>query len=58
MSLRPKMVGWFDPPQPVAIAIRVAISTVFGELADRRKILAAAPPDCSIASRNCPEVLP
>jgi hypothetical protein len=52
------MVGWFDPPRLVATTIRVAISMVFGEFADRRKILAAAPPNSSIASRNCPEVLP
>jgi hypothetical protein len=52
------MVSWFDPPRRVAIAIRVAISTVFGELVDRRKILAAAPPNSPLASRNCPEVLP
>jgi hypothetical protein len=39
---RRKMVGWFDPPRLVAIGIRVAISTVFGELADRREALAAA----------------
>jgi hypothetical protein len=58
MSLRPKMVGWFDPPRLVAIAMRVAISTLFGGLADRRKILAAAPPKSPLASGNCPEVLP
>jgi hypothetical protein len=52
------MVGWLDPPRLVATAIRVAISTVLGGFADRQKILAAAPPISSIASRNCPEVLP
>jgi hypothetical protein len=57
MSLRPKMVGWFDPPR-LAIAIRVAIATVFGELADRRKILVATPPKSLLTSINCPEVLP
>lgn len=44
MPLRPKMVGWFDPPRLVAIAIRVGISTVFGEFADRRETLAMARP--------------
>lgn len=44
MPLRPKMVGWFDPPRLVAIAIRVAISTVFGEFADRRETLAMSRP--------------
>jgi hypothetical protein len=42
MALRSKMVGWFDPPRLAATAIRVAISTVFGEFADRREALAAS----------------
>lgn len=42
MALRSKMVGWFDPPRLAATAIRVAISTVFGEFADRREALASA----------------
>jgi hypothetical protein len=39
---RPKMTGWYDPPRLISIAIRVAISTVFGEFADRREAMAAA----------------
>ncbi|MCK1291288.1 metallophosphoesterase [Bradyrhizobium sp. 30] len=39
---RPAMVGWYDPPRLIAIAIRVAISTIFGEFADRRESLATA----------------
>ena len=34
---RARMTGWYDPPQLFFIAIRVAISTVFGEFADRRE---------------------
>jgi len=34
---RAKMVGWYDPPQLLIIAVRVAISTVFGEFADRQR---------------------
>lgn len=44
MRLRPRMVGWYNPPRLVAIAIRVAISTVFGEFADRREALATSRP--------------
>jgi hypothetical protein len=44
MALRSKMVGWYDPPRLIAIAVRVAISTIFGELADRREALAASRP--------------
>ena len=36
------MVGWFNPPQLISIAIRVGISTVFSEFADRREILATS----------------
>lgn len=39
---RQPMVRWFNPPRLVAISIRVAISTVFGEFADRREALATA----------------
>ena len=44
MRPRPRMVRWYDPPRLVAVAIRVAISTVFGEFADRRELLATARP--------------
>ena len=36
------MVGWYNPLQLVKTGIRVAISIVFGEFADRREALAAA----------------
>lgn len=39
---RARMVGWFDPPRLIAIAVRVAVSKLFGEFADRREALAAA----------------
>ena len=42
MTTRAKMVRWFDPPQLAATAIRVAISTVFGEFADRREAMSMA----------------
>jgi hypothetical protein len=42
MRQRSKMVGWYDPPQLLTIATRVAISTVFGEFADRRESMAAS----------------
>jgi hypothetical protein len=35
------MTGWYDPPRLVSIAVRVAISTVFGEFADRREAMAS-----------------
>jgi hypothetical protein len=38
------MVGWFDPGQLVQTAIRVVISSLFGEFADRREAFAAANP--------------
>jgi len=38
------MVGWFDPGQLIGTAIRVLISTLFGEFADRREAFAAANP--------------
>src|SRR5712691_12650696 len=40
MRLRPRMVG-YNPPQLVAIPIRVAISTVCGEFADGRLVVGA-----------------
>ncbi|MBV9930729.1 MAG: hypothetical protein JO013_07270, partial [Alphaproteobacteria bacterium] len=41
---RKAMVGWFDPRQLAATAIRVVVSTLFGEFADRREAFAAANP--------------
>lgn len=35
------MVRWFSPPRLVSIGIRAAVSTVFGEFADRRDAMAA-----------------
>lgn len=41
--MKPKaMVNWFDPRQLLRTAVRVAISTVFGEFADRREFFASA----------------
>jgi hypothetical protein len=36
------MAAWYDPSLLVQTGIRVAISTVFGEMADRREAMAAA----------------
>ena len=36
------MTNWYNPVVLVATAIRVAISTVFGQLADRREAIAAS----------------
>jgi hypothetical protein len=36
------MADWFDPVLLVQTGIRVAVSTVFGEMADRREAMAAA----------------
>ncbi|MGZ8999298.1 MAG: hypothetical protein ACXW2T_10645, partial [Allosphingosinicella sp.] len=38
------MVGWFDPIQLIQTGIRVMISTVFGEFADKREAFAGANP--------------
>lgn len=38
------MVAWFDPRQLADTAVRVVISTVFGQFADRREAFAAANP--------------
>jgi hypothetical protein len=38
------MVGWFDPIPLIQTAIRVVMSTVFGEFADKREAFAAANP--------------
>ena len=44
MRKKMAMVGWFDPVQLVHTAIRVLLSTVFGQFADRREAFAAANP--------------
>ena len=36
------MAGWFDPGVLVQTGIRAAVSTVFGQFADRREAIAAA----------------
>lgn len=41
---RHPMTNWYDPGRLVSIGIRVAISTVFGEFADRREAVAASRP--------------
>jgi len=38
------MTGWFDPLNLAAVALRVAISTVFGEFDDRRDSMAGSRP--------------
>ncbi len=42
MTSRPKMTRWYSPIRLVNIGIRVAVSTVFGEFADRREAMAGA----------------
>jgi hypothetical protein len=42
MPTRKPMTGWYNPVMLVQTAIRVAVSTVFGEFADRREAMAAA----------------
>src|SRR5260370_29114919 len=42
MTSRPKMTRWYSPIRLINIGIRVAISTVFGEFADRRDAMAGA----------------
>ena len=42
MPKQAKMTGWYDPPRLLAIGLKVAISTVFGEFADRREAIAAS----------------
>jgi hypothetical protein len=42
MRKKQSMAAWFDPRLLVQTGIRVAISTVFGEMADRREAMAAA----------------
>jgi hypothetical protein len=43
-SDRANMTHWYSVPRLVFIGIRVAVSTIFGEFADRRDVLAAARP--------------
>jgi hypothetical protein len=38
------MTGWYNPPLLMRTGIRVAISTVFGEFADKREMLAVSSP--------------
>ena len=42
MASRPKMTRWYSPIRLINIGIRVAVSTVFGEFADRRDAMAGA----------------
>ncbi|MGF7149378.1 hypothetical protein FHS96_003020 [Sphingomonas zeicaulis] len=42
MRRKRAMTGWYDPAQLAQTGIRVAISTVFGQFADKREALAAA----------------
>jgi hypothetical protein len=42
MRKKMPMADWFDPILLVQTGIRVAVSTVFGEMADRREAMAAA----------------
>jgi hypothetical protein len=37
-----RMTRWFDLPRLISIALRVAISTIFGQFADRRESMKAA----------------
>ena len=52
MPKRLPMTNWFDPALLIRTAIRAAVSTVFGEFADRREAIASAnaiapsPPEC------------
>lgn len=36
------MVNWYDPPRLASTAVRVIVSTVFGEFADRREAMGSA----------------
>ena len=42
MRKKEPMTGWFDPAQLIRTGIRVFISTIFGQFADKREALAAA----------------
>jgi hypothetical protein len=44
MAARASMTRWYSVPRLVSIGVRVAISTVFGEFADRRDTIAAERP--------------
>src|SRR6266540_6142824 len=41
MTPRPSMVRWYSLPRLASVGVRVAISTVFGQFADRRDSMAA-----------------
>jgi hypothetical protein len=41
MPKRRRMTGWFNPVMLMQTAVRVAISTVFGQFADKREAMAA-----------------
>ena len=45
MIPRPKMTNWLNPARLMSVGIRAAISTVFGQFADRREAQAAVRPD-------------
>lgn len=42
MRRKRAMTGWYDPAQLAQTGVRVAVSTVFGQFADKREALAAA----------------
>ncbi len=42
MLKKESMTGWYNPVQLIRTGIRVAISTIFGQFADKREALAAA----------------
>ena len=42
MAKRRWMTRWYSPSRLASIAVRVAVSTVFGAFADRREAIAAA----------------
>src|SRR5262245_42734701 len=44
MNPRLNMVRWYSLPRLASIGVRVAVSTVFGQFADRRASLAAERP--------------
>ena len=44
MALRPDMTHWYSVPRLLSIGVRVVVSTVFGQFADRRDSLAAERP--------------
>jgi hypothetical protein len=51
---RKDMTGWYDPRRLLSIGIRVAEATVFGEMFDRRELMASLDPfDHSYFNENC-----